>query len=89
MAVSAYVSDRRPLPGANRMEAAMKRILCGELVPGCAFQARAETQPEVLHVWAGHVRAAHGLNVSQAFLDRARAAVEDVPPPGDSPPSAA
>jgi predicted small metal-binding protein len=67
----------------------MKRILCGELVPGCAFQARAKSEPEVLHVWAGHVRSAHGLNVTDQFLDRARASVEDVPAQNGSPSTAA
>jgi predicted small metal-binding protein len=71
------------------MEADMKRIVCGELVPGCAFQARAETESQALHVWAGHVRSTHGLNVTQQFLDRARATVEDVPAPSGGPPEAA
>lgn len=67
----------------------MKRIICGELVPGCAFQARANTESEALHVWAGHARAAHGVEVSQQLLDRARAAVEDVPAPSAGPAPAA
>lgn len=66
----------------------MKRIICGELVPGCGFQARAQTASEALHVWAGHVRSTHGLEVSQHFLDRARVAVEDVPAPSGQPPEA-
>jgi predicted small metal-binding protein len=67
----------------------MKRILCGELVPGCAFQARAKSEPEVLHVWAGHVRSTHGLNVTDQFLERARASVQDVPDQNGSGPASA
>jgi predicted small metal-binding protein len=58
----------------------LKRVICGELVPGCAFQARANSVSEALHVWAGHARSTHGMNVSE-LLDRARASVEEVPAP--------
>ena len=67
----------------------MKRIICGELVPGCAFQVRANTESEALHVWAGHARSTHGVDVSQQLLDRARASIEDVPAPSAGPSSAA
>lgn len=55
----------------------MKRIHCGDLVPGCAFKAQAAGEQEVLHEWADHVRDAHGLSVSWEFLERARGRIRD------------
>jgi predicted small metal-binding protein len=56
----------------------MKRINCGDLVPGCGFKAQAATEAEVLHEEADHARQAHGLDVSSGFIERARARIEDV-----------
>jgi predicted small metal-binding protein len=58
----------------------MKRIMCGDLVPGCTFKAQAKTEAEVLHMEADHVRNAHGLNVDSQFLERARGRIQDVAP---------
>jgi predicted small metal-binding protein len=59
------------------MEVSMKRIHCGDLVPGCAFKAQAETDADVLRVEFEHVRNAHGLEVTPAFLERARERIVD------------
>jgi predicted small metal-binding protein len=67
----------------------MKRIVCGDLVPGCAFKAQAETEAEVLHVEMDHVRAAHGLDATPQFLERARARIRDVEPSSARQPAAA
>ncbi len=56
----------------------MKRIECGDLVPGCTFKAQAETEADVLHMESDHVRHAHGLEVTPQFLERARSRVKDV-----------
>jgi predicted small metal-binding protein len=56
----------------------MKRIVCGDLVPGCTFKAQAETEAEVLHVEMDHVRAAHGLEATPQFLERARQRIREV-----------
>jgi predicted small metal-binding protein len=56
----------------------MKRILCGDLVPGCTFKAQAETEADVLHVETDHARAAHGIEVTPGFLARARERIQDV-----------
>jgi predicted small metal-binding protein len=58
----------------------MKRIMCGDLVPGCTFKAQAETEAEVLHMETDHVRNAHGLEVDSQFLERARGRIQDVAP---------
>jgi predicted small metal-binding protein len=56
----------------------MKRIQCGDLVPGCAFTAQATSVAEVLSVELDHARKAHDLNVTPQFLQRARDRIEDV-----------
>ena len=63
----------------------MKRIQCGDLVPGCAFKAQAASVAEVLSVELEHARQAHDINVTPQFLQRARDRIEDVEmePAGD------
>lgn len=56
----------------------MKRIQCGDLVPGCGFKAQAETEAEVLHVETDHVRNVHKLDVTPEFLERARGRIQEV-----------
>jgi predicted small metal-binding protein len=56
----------------------MKRIQCGDLVPGCAFKAQAQTESDVLAVEMDHVRQVHAIDVTPAFLDRARERIADV-----------
>ncbi len=56
----------------------MKRILCGELVPGCAYKAQAGTDAEVLTVELEHVRQVHGIAVTPGFLERARGRIVEV-----------
>ncbi len=56
----------------------MKRILCGDLVPGCTFKAQAETDAQVLSVELDHVRTIHDIDVTPAFLERARGRIEEV-----------
>lgn len=45
----------------------MSKILrCSELIPGCDFVARADTDEEVIEQAAGHVRAKHNLQKMSA-----------------------
>jgi predicted small metal-binding protein len=88
VALSALLIRRNPIAGSavypfsdKPKEEGMKRILCGDLVPGCAFKAQAETEVEVLHVETDHARAAHGINVTSEFLARARERIVDVEAP--------
>jgi predicted small metal-binding protein len=59
----------------------MKRILCGDLVPGCNFKAQAESEAEVLRVLSEHVRSVHDIDFNPGFLERARERIQDVKPP--------
>ena len=36
-----------------------KVLKCGDLMPGCTFQAKAETEAEVLQPAAAHAKQAH------------------------------
>ncbi|MGQ7794234.1 DUF1059 domain-containing protein [Faunimonas sp. B44] len=56
----------------------MKRISCGDLVPGCNFKAQADTDQDVLHIEARHARQAHDLVVTPRFLERAKARIQEV-----------
>jgi len=58
----------------------MKRIQCGDLVPGCDFKAQAASVAEVLSVELDHARQVHDINVTPQFLQRARDRIEDVEP---------
>jgi predicted small metal-binding protein len=60
------------------MEDSMKRIHCGDLVPGCEFKAQAASVAEVLSVELEHARRVHDINVNPQFLQRARDRIEDV-----------
>ncbi|WP_161139071.1 DUF1059 domain-containing protein [Propylenella binzhouense] len=60
----------------------MKRIQCGQLVPGCTFKAQAETDEDVLLMEARHAREAHGIEVTPRFIDRAKTRITEVNPEG-------
>jgi predicted small metal-binding protein len=60
------------------MEENMKRIQCGDLVPGCDFTAHAQSNAEVLQRELDHARNAHNLTVTPQFLQRAYERIETV-----------
>ena len=55
----------------------MEKVLrCGDVIPGCAAEAHAGTEEEVLPQAAEHARQAHGLErIDTTTLDRVRAAI--------------
>ena len=56
----------------------MKQIACGDMVPGCDFVARAETEAELLHKVAAHAREVHGLQeVTPELLERVRSKITE------------
>ncbi len=50
-------------------------LKCGDLMPGCAFEARAETETEVLEAAAAHAREAHGIDVTPELAEQVKAAI--------------
>ena len=56
----------------------MKRIQCGDLVPGCDFTAQAQSNAEVLQMQLDHARHVHNLTPTPQFLQRAFDRIEAV-----------
>ena len=48
----------------------MARVLyCNDLVPGCTFEARGDSDEEILAEFADHISTAHGItNISDGVL---------------------
>ena len=55
-----------------------KVLKCGDLNPGCTFEARGNSENEVLQKAAEHARTKHNMTqISQEFQNRARMAIYD------------
>lgn len=55
-----------------------KQLLCGDVVPGCQFKARAETDEGIMQQVAAHVAEVHaGLEVTPAVIDKVRSAIRE------------
>ena len=57
----------------------MSKILhCAEVVPGCDYVARGESEAEILQQAAEHARTVHNVSeVTSEFADKVRAAIHD------------
>ena len=56
----------------------MKEIACGDVVPGCDFVARAETESELLRKVAAHAREAHGIrDVTPELIEQVKSKIQD------------
>jgi len=56
----------------------MKQVRCGDIVPGCDFKARAETEPELLQKVAEHAREVHGIKeVTPDLLTQVKANITE------------
>lgn len=59
-----------------------KAMRCGDVVPGCDFVARGDSEDEVMGQVAEHARTAHGLDsVPPELAAKARASIRDEPAP--------
>ncbi|WP_112322734.1 DUF1059 domain-containing protein [Oceanibium sediminis] len=54
-----------------------KVLKCGDLMPGCDFQAKAETEDEILQQAAQHAKEAHGMDVTPELAEKVKAAIRD------------
>jgi predicted small metal-binding protein len=55
-----------------------RRIACHDVVPGCSFTARAETEDELMAQVAAHAAHAHGVTeVTPELAAKVRAAITD------------
>jgi predicted small metal-binding protein len=56
-----------------------KEIRCADIVPGCTFTARAETQDELMQKVVEHAKAVHHLDpVPPEVAAKAQAAIREV-----------
>jgi predicted small metal-binding protein len=60
-------------------ECAMTKVLkCGDLNPGCAYEARGRDENEVLQKAAQHAKTEHGLEtIPQEMMSQVRNAIHD------------
>ena len=57
----------------------MSKVLkCGDLMPGCDFVAKGETEAEVLKAAAEHAKTAHGLEVTPELAAKVKSVIKDV-----------
>ena len=56
----------------------MKELACGDVVPGCDFVARAESEGELLRKVAAHARDVHGIQeVSPDLLAQVKSKIQE------------
>jgi len=54
-----------------------KQIACGAVVPGCAWEARAQTEDELMKQVAAHAAEAHGVReVTPELAAKVKAAIQ-------------
>jgi len=58
-----------------------KVLMCGDLMPGCAFQARGETEDEILAAAGAHAQEVHNLDVTPELVAQVRSVIRDEPAP--------
>lgn len=54
-----------------------KVLRCGDLMPGCDFEARGETEDEILQKAAAHAKNDHGMEVTPELAEKVRGAIRN------------
>jgi predicted small metal-binding protein len=54
-----------------------KVLKCGDLMPGCGFEARGTTEQDVLKAAAVHAKEAHGLEATPELVEKVRGAIKE------------
>lgn len=54
-----------------------KVLKCGDLMPGCHFEARGKTEQDILQAAAVHAKEAHGLEATPELVEKVKAAIRD------------
>jgi predicted small metal-binding protein len=54
-----------------------KVLKCGDLMPGCSFEARGETDDEILQAAAAHAKEAHGLDATPELVEQVKSVIKD------------
>jgi predicted small metal-binding protein len=66
-----------PGPDAQVGVSMTKVLKCGDVMPGCDFEARGATEDEVLTKAAVHAREAHGLEVTPEVAAKVKSAIRE------------
>ena len=54
-----------------------KTMKCGDLMPGCDFEAHGETVEDILNAAAQHAKEAHGLQVTPELAEKVKSVIKD------------
>ena len=54
-----------------------KVLKCGDLVPGCGFEARGDTEQEILQAAATHAKEVHGLDATPELVEQVKGAIKE------------
>ena len=54
-----------------------KTMKCGDLMPGCDFEAHGETEEDILKAAAQHAEEAHGLDVTPELAEKVKSVIKD------------
>ena len=54
-----------------------KVLKCGDLMPGCDFEARGETDDDILNAAAAHAKEAHGLEATPELVEKVKSVVRE------------
>lgn len=56
----------------------MSKVLkCGDLMPGCDFQARGETEDEILQQAAEHAKEVHGIDPTPELVEQVKSVITE------------
>jgi predicted small metal-binding protein len=62
---------------AEKENSRLKRVACGDVVPGCEFTASAATEEELLQKVAAHAAHSHGVTeVTPELAEKVKAAIK-------------
>ena len=54
-----------------------KVLKCGDLMPGCDFEAKGDTLDEVLQAAASHAKEVHNLDATPELVEQVKSVVKD------------
>lgn len=56
----------------------MSKVLkCGDLMPGCDFQATGETEDEILQQAAEHAKEVHGIDPTPELVEQVKSVITE------------
>lgn len=55
-----------------------KLLKCGDLMPGCTFEARGQSEQEILRAAAVHAKEVHGMEATPELVEKVKGAIRDI-----------